>query len=84
MPLLCEAVNNLWGQGVGIGLSYLPARARICRPFMEPKNRFSGWRAGTTTLFVVPARQATQADEIDSSELIPRLHKRLQIRALAT
>jgi hypothetical protein len=34
-------------------------RARICRPFKEPRNRFPAWRAGTTTLFVVPARQAT-------------------------
>jgi hypothetical protein len=34
-------------------------RARICRPFKEPKNRFPAWRAGTTTLFVVPALQAT-------------------------
>jgi hypothetical protein len=35
------------------------------------------------TLFVVLARQATQAGEIDSSESIPELHKLLQIRALA-
>ncbi len=48
---------------------------------MEPENRFSGWRAGTTALFVVAARQATQAGEVDSSESIPGLHKRLQIRA---
>ncbi len=34
-------------------------RARICRPFKEPRNRFPAWRAGTTTLFVVPVRQAT-------------------------
>jgi hypothetical protein len=34
-------------------------RARICKPFKEPWNRVSAWRAGTTTLFVVPARQAT-------------------------
>ncbi len=34
--------------------------ARICKPFKEPKNRFPAWRAGTTTLFDVPARrQAT-------------------------
>ncbi len=25
----------------------------------EPRNRFPAWRAGTTTLFDVPARQAT-------------------------
>ncbi len=36
-------------------------RARIYRPFKEPRNRLPAWRAGTTTLFVVPARQATQA-----------------------
>ncbi len=36
-----------------------PSRARICRPFKEPRNRFPAWREGTTTLFVVPARQAT-------------------------
>jgi hypothetical protein len=34
-------------------------RARICRPFKEPRNRFPAWRACTTTLLVVPARQAT-------------------------
>ncbi len=33
--------------------------ARICIPFKEPRNRFPAWRAGTTTLVVVPARQAT-------------------------
>jgi len=40
---------------VGMGLSYLPARARICKPFKKPRNRFPAWRAGTTILFVVPA-----------------------------
>jgi hypothetical protein len=34
------------------------------------------------TLFVVLARQATYAGEIDSSESMPGLHKRLQIRVL--
>ncbi len=34
-------------------------RARICKHFKEPSNRFLAWRAGTTTLFDVPARQAT-------------------------
>jgi hypothetical protein len=34
-------------------------RARICKPFKKPKRRFPAWRACTTTLFVVPARQAT-------------------------
>ncbi len=36
-----------------------------------------------TTLFDVPARQATQAGGIDSRKSIPGLLKRLQIRALA-
>jgi hypothetical protein len=34
-------------------------RDRICKPYKEPMNRFPAWRAGTTTLFDVPARQAT-------------------------
>ncbi len=38
---------------------YSRTRARICGPFMEPRNRFPSWRAGSTTLFFVPARQAT-------------------------
>jgi hypothetical protein len=38
--------------------------------------------AGTTTLFDVPARQATKAGGIDSLESIPGLLRRLQIRAL--
>ncbi len=59
-----------------------PTRARICKPFKGPRNRFPAWRASMTTLFVVPARQATEAGEIDSSESIPGLHKHLQIRAL--
>jgi hypothetical protein len=42
-------------------------RASICKPFREPRNRFPAWRAGTTTIFVVPARQATNACRIESS-----------------
>jgi hypothetical protein len=57
-------------------------RARICKSFKEPRNRFPAWRAGTTTLLVVPARQVAQAGAIDSSESIHGLHERLQIRAL--
>jgi hypothetical protein len=40
-------------------LAYRPSRSRICKPVQEPRNRFPAWRAGTTTLLVVPARQAT-------------------------
>jgi hypothetical protein len=50
-----------------------------CKPFLEPRNQFQAWRAGTTTLFVVLARQAGR---IDSSESISGLLKRLQIRSL--
>jgi hypothetical protein len=56
-------------------------RARIFKPFKEPRNRFLAWRTGMTTLYVVPARQATQAGGTDSSESIPGLLKCLQIRA---
>ncbi len=37
-------------------------RARIRKLFKEPRNRFSAWRASTTTLYDVPALQATKAD----------------------
>jgi hypothetical protein len=33
--------------------------ARICKPFKQPRNRFPAWRDSTTSLFIVPARQAT-------------------------
>jgi hypothetical protein len=62
-----------------VGACY--TRARICRPFEEPSNRFPGWRARTTSLLFVPARRATFSNGIDFSESIPGLHKRLQIWA---
>ncbi len=57
-------------------------RDQICKPFKEPRDRFPTWRAGTTILSDVPARQATKAGGIDSLELISGLLKGLQIRAL--
>jgi hypothetical protein len=48
---------------------------------MESRNRFPAGQAGMTTLFEVPARQATEAGGIESSESIAGLHKRLQIGA---
>ncbi len=66
----------------GVYEELLPCRALICKPFKEARNRFPAWHAGTTTLFDVPARQATEAGEIDYSESIPGLLKGLQIRAL--
>jgi hypothetical protein len=44
-------------------------------------DSFPDWRASTTTPFIVPACQTSQAGGIDSSESIPGLHKQLQIRA---
>jgi hypothetical protein len=32
--------------------------AQICKSFKEPRNRFPALRAGTTTLFYIPARVA--------------------------
>ncbi len=48
----------------------------------EPRNRFPAWRAGTTTLFDVRYRPARLYCGIDSLDSIPRLLKRLRIRAL--
>jgi hypothetical protein len=44
---------------MGVEVMWKMARARICKPFKELRNRFPSWRADTITLFVVPARQAT-------------------------
>ncbi len=63
---------------------YWPPRARICKPFNEPRNRFPTWRARIATLFDVPARKDTSAGGIDSLESIPGLLKRLKILAQAT
>jgi hypothetical protein len=38
--------------------SYRYARARICKPFKEPRNLFPACRAGTTTQFDCQARLA--------------------------
>jgi hypothetical protein len=75
----------LYGQKGGMRKRH--SRARICKPFKEPMNRFQAWRAGETILFDVPARHAGYIGrrngflKIDSrsSPL-----KRLQIRALTT
>jgi hypothetical protein len=40
------------------------SRARICKPFMEPRNRFPAWRAGTATL---PARLHRLVESIPPS-----------------
>jgi hypothetical protein len=66
-----------WLGGVKVGIRHCKmyiksprarssVRARICKLFKEPRSRFPAWWAGTTTLFDIPARQATQAGGIDS------------------
>ncbi len=57
-------------------------RARICKPFKEPRNLFPAWRAGTTTLRYLSYRLARPymlAESILQS--IPGRLKRLQIHA---
>ncbi len=59
-------------------------RAGLCKPLRSPgidSPAYVAWQSGTTTLFEVPARQATYAGRIDSLESISGLLKRLQIRA---
>jgi hypothetical protein len=51
--------RNGYKGGVGSCASVADTRARICKHLKEPRNRFPIWRAGATTLFDVPARQAT-------------------------
>jgi hypothetical protein len=53
-------------------------RGRICKRLRSPASAYvAWWRAGTITLFVALARQATYAGGIDSLESIPELLKRL-------
>ncbi len=57
-------------------------RARICKPFKEPRNRFPAWPAGSTTYLTYrPAGKHRLAESIPWN-LSPGLLKRLQIRAL--
>jgi hypothetical protein len=55
------SANQLGGWGGVTPSAPTPfySRARICKPFKEPRNQFPACRAGTTSLFDVPARQAT-------------------------
>jgi hypothetical protein len=57
-PIRSSFLLRLLGP-VHVAISVPEYRARICKPFMEPGNRLLAWRAGTTTLFDVPDRQAT-------------------------
>jgi hypothetical protein len=57
-------------------------RARNCKPFQEPRNRFPAWLAGTKKKVVVPARK-TSVHRL--AESIPRnlgLFKRLWLSHL--
>jgi hypothetical protein len=65
---------------VGIGLLYRPARAHICKPFQEPGiDSQSGRPVGQPYLY-----RFARIRRLASSESIPGLLKRLQIRAQAT
>jgi hypothetical protein len=60
----------------------MASRLRKLSYFLRsPRNRFPSWRAGTTTLFDLPARQTINnlAESIPWKS-IPGLLKRLQIR----
>ncbi len=85
---LCSNLEQSMGDRnqVGIGLSY---RACICKHFKGPRNRFSAWRAGTTSRAARLHRLGSinvykyglwpQAGGIDSLESIPGIHKCLKI-----
>jgi hypothetical protein len=90
-PLLLESTGAHHGKNTSRETDPLWRNAKctknakcIYKPFKVPRNRFSAWRDGATTLFVVPARQGNKAGGIDFSESIPGLHKRSQIRAQNT
>jgi hypothetical protein len=80
---ILEQSMGAWNR-VGIGLSYQPARARICKCLWSPginseesiSPAYVAWRAGTTNRVVVLARRA-------ENRFLNSL-KGLQIRALAT
>ncbi len=57
---------------VGIGLSYRPARAHICRPFKEPRNWFWAWRAGKRQPYLSyrPARLHRLAESIPRNRFL--------------
>jgi hypothetical protein len=65
IPWYMSPLCQFWQSNIIIAKQHflsllLWARARIYKSFQfqEPRNRIPAWRAGTTTLFDVPARQA--------------------------
>jgi hypothetical protein len=68
---------------VGIGLLYRPARARICKPFKEPRiDSQPGGRVRQPYLLYLLARLHRLAESIPRNRFLGS--KRLQIRAQAT
>ncbi len=62
--IISEASPHFWTLTVVYWEFCLPfmciCGARFCKPpFKVPRNRYPAWRTGTTTLFVIPARQVT-------------------------
>ncbi len=84
-PLVLEFVTKLWGLGTEqVRVVVLARQSPYLQIFYGDQVSILSLAGRYETLFVALARQATQAGEIDSSESIPGLHKRLQIRAQAT
>ncbi len=52
---------------------YLKNRARICRPFKEPRNRFPAWRACTTTSRQ-PARPHRLAESVHRNRFLASIN----------
>ncbi len=51
------------------------SRARICKPFKEPRNRFPAWRADTTTLLSYrPVRPHRLAESIPRNRFLSSLN----------
>ncbi len=74
-----NVLGSAWKYGGGDALPYARPhpflqQARICKRLRSPgidskksiPPAYVAWRVGTITLFVVPARQATKAEGIDS------------------
>jgi hypothetical protein len=69
---------------IGIGFKPEPEFKLLRSPGIDSKEwitpAYEAWRDGMTTLFAVPARQATEAGGMDSLESIPGLLKSLQFK----
>jgi hypothetical protein len=51
------------------------SRARICKPFKEPWNRFPAWRAGTKTLFDVHCKKCRRTFRCPREKYLPNVEQ---------